>query len=156
MELPLACRKNYVRNQQPALRVFRTSPDAVIPSKGTSSDVGYDVTIISKLKDWNSRTSLYGTGIVVQVPRGYYVELVARSSISKTGYMLANGVGIIDRDYIGELCVPLIRVDDTAPEIELPIRIAQIVLRKQESLPVEEVKEMFEDTIRGEGGFGST
>ena len=52
--------------------------------------------------------------------------LVPRSSISKTGYMLANSVGVIDRTYTGNVLVPLIKVDKSMPDLILPARVVQL------------------------------
>jgi deoxyuridine 5'-triphosphate nucleotidohydrolase len=132
----------------------RTDPRAVAPSKTKVSDAGYDITIIKKVKTMGD-VVLYDTGIKIQPGFGYYFDLVPRSSISKTGYMLANSLGIIDRTYIGPILVALRKVDKSAKDIELPCRIAQIVPRHIVNLQAVEVSEL-DETARGQGGFGST
>ena len=72
------------------LKVFKNDENAVIPAKAFEEDAGYDLTIIKKLKDFNSKTSLYDTGIKIEIDEAYYTEIVPRSSISKSGYILAN------------------------------------------------------------------
>ena len=79
----------------------RTISDAPAPSKSHPDDAGYDLSIVSKVKDMGGGVALYDTGIAVAPPQGYHFELVGRSSISKTGYMLANNIGIIDAGYRG-------------------------------------------------------
>lgn len=136
--------------------VYRTCPEAIIPGKSRVSDVGYDLSIIRKVKALNNIVSLYDTGIKVRVPHGYYTEIVPRSSLSKSGYILANSVGIIDRSYNGNLYVALAKIDETVDEIKFPFRCCQLIFRKQFHLLLQETKEDLEATARGEGGFGST
>lgn len=133
----------------------KTDERAVLPSKQKTSDVGYDLTVIKVEKHWNNQTTLFDTGIKLSVAHGYYAEIVPRSSLSKSGYMLANSIGIVDPSYRGNLFVALTKVDQSAPDIELPFRCCQIIFRKQEHFEIVEVDSL-DDTERGSGGFGST
>lgn len=128
--------------------------DAIIPSKADNLDSGYDVSILGVHKDMGN-TKLYSTGISVTPPKGYYLELVPRSSIVKYGYMLKNGVGIIDQTYTGEILVALIKVDSSAPDLEFPLKIVQLIPKEFHHFETEEVDGL-EKTNRGSGGFGST
>lgn len=83
---------------------------AVMPTKRIV-DVGFDLTVVSVAKQLTPMTVMFETHVSIDIPLGYYVELVPRSSLSKTGYMLANGIGIIDPGYNGTVKVPLIKVD---------------------------------------------
>jgi deoxyuridine 5'-triphosphate nucleotidohydrolase len=139
----------------PKINVVKVDENAFIPSKKNWSDVGYDLSIINKIEDYNSKTALYDTGIKIQVDFGYYVEIVPRSSLSKSGYMLANSVGIIDNSYRGNLMIALTKVCDDAKEIEYPFRCCQMIMRKYVNTYLEEVGKV-EKTKRNEGGFGST
>ena len=130
---------------------------AVIPSRAGENEVGYDLTIIDKVKDMSSNTAMYDSYISVQPPDGVYFEIVPRSSISKTGYILTNSIGVIDPSYRGTLKVVLTKIDHTKPDIELPNKRFQL-------LPRTFISNMFEpkcvnelsNTQRGTGGFGST
>jgi len=139
----------------PCVLFVRDDPNAVIPTKGTPLAIGYDLTAISIAKKLTSRTTLYDTGIKVQPPCGYYTEILPRSSLSKTGYVLSNSVGTIDPDYTGRLLIALTKVDDSCPDLELPFTRCQLILRRAEFFNVCETKEL-EQTVRGDGGFGST
>jgi dUTP pyrophosphatase len=136
--------------------VFKTCPEAIMPIKSRVSDVGYDLSVIRKVKALNKVVSLYDTGIKVRVPHGYYTEIVPRSSLSKSGYMMANSVGIIDRSYNGNLYVALAKIDGSSDDIKFPFRCCQLIFRKQYHMSLKETKEDLEATARGEGGFGST
>ena len=91
--------------------------------------------------------------------------LFARSSIWKMGVVIANGVGVIDEDYRGQLCIPLTNFGTSAVNIDEMTRVAQIVPIcdgfKEASVIIhndEEYENWAEKypTERGEGGFGST
>ena len=141
-----------------SIKVMKSDPNAIVPFKHNKEDVGYDLTIIKKSdKPPSGKTILYNTGIRVIPPPGYYTTVVPRSSIYKSGYMLANSEGIIDPLYRGDIHVPLIKVDETKPDLELPFRGFQLILKKFEEADIELNEEAFlEETKRGDGGFGST
>lgn len=136
--------------------IYKTCPEAIVPSKSRVSDVGYDLSIIRKVKALNNVVSLYDTGIKVRVPHGYYTEIVPRSSLSKSGYLMANSIGIIDRSYNGNLYVALAKIDESVNEIQFPFRCCQLIFRKQYHMMMKETEQDLEATARGEGGFGST
>lgn len=138
----------------PLFQWAKVLPNAVAPSKEFASDSGFDLTLIERAKQ-HGMVEFFRTGIRVQPAFGWYFDLVPRSSISKSGYMLANGVGIIDRAYVGEILVPLIKIDKDAPDLELPARLVQIIPRPIVAAELIEVDEL-ESTARGSGGFGST
>lgn len=134
--------------------IRRTRDDAVLPGKPNLSDVGYDLTILERVRVFNERTALYDTGLVISPPMGYYAEIVPRSSVSKSGYMLANGTGIIDPSYRGNLMIALTKVVDGAPDLVLPWKCCQLIFRPQYQVMFED--EGVDETNRGEGGFGSS
>lgn len=140
------------------LKVWKVAADANIPCKVRESDVGLDLTIISEHKKLRQNIIMYDTGIKLGIPLGYYVEIVPRSSLSKTGWMMANSVGIIDASYTGNIYVALVRVDPEAEMLKLPFKGFQLILRKQNYVNVEVQlsSDSLCETSRGEGGFGST
>lgn len=142
-------------NTIPRCCIIKTDEDAIFPSKTMWSDVGFDLSIIRKIKDFNSSTSLYDTGLKIQLDFGYYAEIVPRSSISKSGYILANNIGIIDNSYRGNLMIALTKIATDAIEIEYPFKCCQLIIKKQDYVCLEQVCSI-DDTKRKEGGFGST
>jgi dUTP pyrophosphatase len=118
-------------NSIPSIKVFKECDEAVIPSKARYSDAGYDLTIIKEYKRLTSNTIIYDTGIKLEIPNGYYVEIVPRSSISKSGYILANNVGIIDQGYRGNLYIALAKINDEMPDLTLPYKCCQMIVKKQ-------------------------
>lgn len=137
------------------IKVKRTSPDAVLPKKAYTSDVGYDLTAIGVHSRLPCGTILYNTGLSVSPPFGFYLEVLPRSSLSKTGFVLSNSVGIIDPSYRGDILIALSPLRDNTPEIPLPFTKCQLILRRQEFGEILEVSDL-NSTERGSGGFGST
>jgi dUTP pyrophosphatase len=134
----------------------RTHPQAVAPSKANASDSGYDLVLVDKIKEVDG-VAYYDTGIQVAPPTGFYFDLVGRSSIAKTGYMLANNIGIIDNSYRGNIIVALVKINQDMPDLVLPARLVQIIPRKVWNLPFEDIGDQdLTATARGAGGFGSS
>lgn len=137
-------------------RMFLKLDDrAVIPSM-RPEDVGLDVSVV-RIRE--TENIVYAdTGLATCPPPGYYFELIARSSLHKRGWALANAVGVIDPGYRGEIIVALIRLWPTAETSAISGRIAQLVLRRHYTVEsvVAESQDDFAPTTRGTGGFGST
>lgn len=137
------------------LRFIKTDPRAVTPTRAHPTDIGYDLTAIDIWKVLSDQTIIFETGIAIQPPSGKYIEILPRSSVTKTGLMLANSVGVIDLDYTGSLKIAVRLVDTTLGIPELPFCKFQLVMRTADLYEIEEVEE-FAKTERGDGGFGST
>lgn len=150
--------KNLIQNNNilDKCKIIKVDENAIIPSKHYESDVGYDLTIIKKVKNLTPSTILYDTGIKLSVDYGYYIEIVPRSSLSKSGYILANSIGIIEKSYSGNLYVALTKIDKEMPELELPFRCCQLIFKPQISLKIVEKNNCIEETTRNDGGFGSS
>ena len=99
---------------------------------------------------------LVPTGFAVGVPSGYAAILCARSGLAyKNGIALANGIGVIDSDYTGEVKAALINNSDVPFTVEKGMRIAQMMIVPVAVCTLTQVDEL-EKTQRGAGGFGST
>jgi len=143
----------------PSIKVFTDDDSAVIPYKSRYSDAGYDLTIIKEFKRLNSNTVIYDTGIKLEIPNGYYVEIVPRSSISRSGYILANNVGIIDQGYRGNLYIALTKINNDCPDLTLPWKCCQMIVKKQiysKLVLYDSSQDNIEESNRGTGAFGST
>ena len=94
------------------------------------------------------------TGIHIQLPLGYEAQIRPRSGLAiKSGIGMANSVGTIDSDYIGEIKAILINHSNEPFVINNGDRIAQMVVAKHEYVNWNSV-EILDDTERGSGGFG--
>lgn len=97
------------------------------------------------------------TGIAIALPSPAYVALVfARSGLGiKNGIALSNGVGVIDSDYRGEICVGLQNSSAQDYTVHPGDRIAQLAIVPVLQVELERVEHL-DETERGAGGFGST
>ncbi|QJX71820.1 nudix hydrolase domain protein [Faustovirus] len=140
-----------------AMKFVKLRPDAVIPTKATDGSVGFDLTLLGMhSRCATDDTVIYcHTGLKVKPPPGYYIKIYPRSSISKSGYSVANSVGIVDVDYRGELLVAL-RQHKADAVITYPCKMAQLIPELDHSHIVSVEVDTIDDTARGEGGFGST
>ncbi len=129
-----------------------------LPRRGHASDVGLDLSAYA-YRQINESVFFFDTGISVRISQGFYTEVVPRSSIVKSDFMLANSVGVIDPDYRGRIFVPFRYLGGgdakAAAEKLLNKRIAQLIVRRLEPCTIEFVASL-DETDRGIGGFGST
>ena len=101
-------------------------------------------------------TRLIHTGISMEIPEGYVGLIYARSGIAtKRGLAPANKVGVIDSDYRGEIMVALHNHSSVAQTVDGGERVAQISIVPFLKAEFTEAQ-MLSETVRGEGGFGST
>ena len=145
--------------------------DAVLPQYAKLGDAGMDITAISDGKLVNSGEDKsqwyyieYKTGLACELPTGYVGLLFPRSSISKSGLILSNAVGVLDSSYRGEICLRF-KIDsglqsqtcgDWKPSVyKKGDRIGQLLILPYPTIEPEFVDELSE-TERGSGGFGHT
>lgn len=142
------------------VRIKKLNENAVVPTKAHTSDFAYDLTATS-VEEVTSGVYRYGTGIAIQLAEDSDPAIVCgfsvrpRSSIYKTGLILANSVGTIDQDYTGELMLVFYKVVENGDIYKVGDRIGQLYF--DYTLPIEfEETENLSSTNRGNGGFGST
>ncbi len=130
-----------------------------LPKYATDGSAGMDLcaAIDSPLQINPGETLRVPTGLAIALPDAMHVALIcARSGLSiRHGISLANGVGVIDSDYRGEIQVGLFNQSNTVYTIEPGERIAQMLIMPI-SKPTLEICDELDDTARGSGGFGST
>jgi dUTP pyrophosphatase len=96
------------------------------------------------------------TGLFIELPIGFEAQVRPRSGLAaKNGVTVLNAPGTIDADYRGEVGVILVNLSNIPFTIENGERIAQMIIAKHERAEWQLVTEL-SDTVRGEGGFGST
>lgn len=141
------------------IKVKKLNEKAVLPQRATEGSAGADLfACIDEPQEIKpGEIKVIKTGIAIEIPDKNYAAFVyARSGLGiKHGICLANGVGVIDSDYRGEICVGLCNISQKAYVIEPGERIAQMVIMPVECPEYEDSFEM-NYTERGTGGFGST
>lgn len=126
------------------------------PVLGTEDSAGFDLLLSHDVKIPAGGSIMVGTGVKVEIPKGFMGLVVPRSSTGKKGLCLANTVGIIDSDYQGEIMLNIVNTNTDMFLGYRKDRLFQLVI-----LPIAMSKFVFVDsfskvTNRGEGGFGST
>lgn len=141
------------------LKIKRLRPEAQLPQRQTPGSAGHDLHAcipVPLLLPAGGRC-LVPTGLAMEIENPNYVAIIAaRSSMAlKYGVTMANGIGVIDSDYRGELKVLLHNSSQEDFVIQPGDRIAQLILLPVDLPQIQEVAELG-DTQRGQGGFGST
>lgn len=129
-----------------------------LPAYATAGSSGMDIRayLTSEESLMPLERKLIPTGIFVQIPMGYEIQIRPRSGMAlKNGITCLNSPGTIDADYRGEIKVLLINLSNEQQVIQPGDRIAQMVVAKVEKAQWNEVTEI-DNTQRGEGGFGHT
>ncbi len=139
------------------VKIKKISQLATIPKYAKNGDAGFDLYSIDTKELQAGDIELIRTGLKMEIPRGYEVQIRPRSGLSfKTKLRVANSPGTIDSGYRGEIKVIM---ENTSKSKKLHInvgdRIAQGVLKRVPQAEFIEVEEISE-TDRGEGGFGHT
>lgn len=137
----------------------------VVPAKAHADDFCYDVYATSE-EEVAPNVWKYGLGIALQLNRDEQREieraeidlcftLRPRSSVWKTGMVLSNSVGTIDKGYTGEVCAVFYHVMPSMPRYKVGDKIGQMHLDAAWKLDFEVVADLSK-TERGDGGYGST
>lgn len=147
------------------LKVKRLHPAAQIPRYAHEGDAcfdlhaiivkeGVDLTLFQNIQPGEART--IRTGLAFEIPPGWVMKVYSRSGHGfNHGIRLANGTGIIDATFRGELLLKLHNDSGATFSLMSGDRLAQAMLERVEPVEFVEVDEL-DDTARGTGGFGST
>jgi dUTP pyrophosphatase len=127
-----------------------------VPAYATAHAAGMDVVSAEEIILNPGDRHPVATGFALAIPEGYEIQVRPRSGLAlKHGITLPNAPGTIDADYRGELKVLLINHGADPFPIKRGDRIAQLVVAPVQLASFVEV-DMLDDTVRGQGGFGST
>ena len=140
------------------VNIKKLNPNAIIPTYGTEFAAGADLyaCIEDNIVIRAHSSSFIHTGIALEIPAGFAGLIYARSGLAcKKGLAPANKVGVIDSDSRGEIMIALHNHTDNDLFITNGERIAQLIVTPYITANFIEVDELNE-TVRGEGGFGST
>ena len=128
-----------------------------IPEYQTPEAAGFDLCASQPVVIQPKTHELIHTGIHLEIPFGYHVEIRSRSGLAaKHGVFVLNSPGTVDSDYTGEICVILCNLGNEPYVVEKGDRIAQGVVMKHEISVFVKKHRISKETKRGSCGFGST
>jgi dUTP pyrophosphatase len=132
-------------------------PDAKPPVYANNYASGMDISSLEDVTINPGEFKLVHTGIAVEIPQGYEIQVRARSGLAaKHGVFILNGVGTIDMDYVGELMGLMANFSKIPYDIKKGDRIAQLVVSKVYRMECTESSNLDPKGDRGSNGFGST
>lgn len=139
------------------LEIKQLDPDLPVPAYARPGDAGLDLLSAEDATLQPGERIAMPTGIAIALPDGYAAFVQARSGRAlNEGLGVANGPGLIDSGYRGEVKVILVNLDPRSQiDIKRGEKIAQLVIQRVETAEIELVDEL-PDSERGAGGFGST
>lgn len=140
------------------VKIKKLNEKAILPTYGSPYSAGADLyaCIDEDITVEPGKTVFVKTGLAMEIPVGFAAFIYARSGLAcKKGLAPANKVGVVDCDYRGEVMVAIHNHSDEARTVSVGERIAQLVIAPYYTADFCECDEL-SDTVRGEGGFGST
>lgn len=138
------------------INFIKLSENAVVPTYGTPFSAGADLYAAEECEIGAGKTVMVHTALAMEIPEGFGGFVFARSGLAtKRGLAPANKVGVIDSDYRGEIMVSLYNQSGETQTVAKGERIAQLVIMPYAAAAFIETDTLSE-TVRGEGGFGST
>ncbi|CAA9314154.1 MAG: Deoxyuridine 5'-triphosphate nucleotidohydrolase [uncultured Nocardioidaceae bacterium] len=139
------------------VQVRRLSTAVPLPAYAHPGDAGADLCTTVDVRLEPGERALVPTGIAIALPEGYVGLVHPRSGLAaRCGLSIVNAPGTVDAGYRGEVKVLLVNLDPSRPVVlSRGDRIAQLVLQRVEHGVFTEV-EALADSVRGEGGHGST
>lgn len=138
------------------IRLKKEHENAVIPTYSKEGDCGMDLTAVSKImvSEKDHGYIEYDTGIALEIPPNFVGLIFPRGSISHTGLILANAVGVSDSNYRGTLKARFKWIPGTK-QYEVGERIAQLIILPHPSIEWDLTNEL-SHSARGDKAFGSS
>lgn len=137
------------------IKIKKLNKNVQLPKQGTHGAAGIDFYLPQPVEFEPKFSKKVPLGVAVEIPEGYVMLLVPRSSTWITPLRMPNSVGVIDSDYRGEVCALLQNTSNVMWEALAGERLVQGVIVPVPEVQIQEVEELSE-TSRGVGGFGST
>lgn len=136
------------------IKVKKVNPEAKLPAYARPGDAGMDLFAVEEVMIPAGTIVQIQTGVAAEIPEGYVGLVWDKSGIAQK-YGLKTLGGVVDAGYRGEVLVGVANLSQSPYTFEKGHKIAQMLIQKIENPEIVEVSELSE-TVRGEGGFGST
>jgi dUTP pyrophosphatase len=137
------------------IKLKKLSKDAKIPTYGTENSACVDLYAIEDVNIRPGDLKWLRSGLAVEMPSGYYIELYNRSGNAAKRQLYIISSKVIDSDYRGEIFAPIKNLGSTLQTIRKGDRFAQMMIKRVIRMEFEEIEELTE-TGRGDGRFGHT
>lgn len=138
------------------VQIKKAHPNAKTPTRATTGSAGYDLYAVDDCEVAPNLVKLIDIGIQLDIEPGYVGLVCPRSGLAlKNNIRVANGPGVVDSDYRGNVGVILANDNNSSFSVKAGMKVAQMVFVKAEVASFDEVT-LLDDTSRGSGGFGST
>ena len=130
------------------------TPKVPAPARATTGSAGFDLASAENVRLERGTVTLVRTGWRMRAPRGAFLEVRPRSGLSSRGVLMVNAPGTIDRDYAGEVKIPMTFLFEGGYTIHIGDRIAQV--RLVADRPARFLVGKVRPVASRSGGFGST
>ena len=138
------------------LKIKKLDNKAKIPRFATDGSACFDLSILDDIMITPGQLVKARTGLSVEVPKGFCMEILPRSGLAGKGIIIPNSPGIVDSDYRGEIVIMLYGLFVNRIEMfSRGARVAQARIVRADHVDIKVVGHLTE-TERGAGGFGST
>lgn len=138
------------------IRLRKVHPNAIVPTYQHEGDSGLDLHAVEAVAIAPKERMLVRTGLAAELPLGTELQIRPRSGLAlKHGITVLNSPGTIDSNYRGEIGVILINHGESIFQVEVGMRIAQMVMASIVR-PQITIVDQINESSRGTGGFGST
>lgn len=136
------------------IKFKKLNENAVAPQYAHSFDAGMDLFCLENISVEPNQRVQIGTGISMEIPEGFVGLIWDKSGLSHKSGLKTVG-GVVDSQYRGEIKVGMINLSNETYNFEAGHKIAQMLIQKVEQVELIE-SDSLSETVRGEGGFGST
>lgn len=139
----------------PVVKIARMNDSIVMPKQAHDTDAGFDLSSTTRVDIPAGCSMLVGTGLRMEIPIGWCGQINPRSGLASK-HQVVVGARIIDAAYRGELMINLINNGHETFEVVEGMRVAQILFLPVLTNVIEVTENDLSNTVRGEGGFGSS
>lgn len=110
------------------IKMKKKNNKAKLPSKSTAKSAYSDIQILDDAYIGPGGQYLFDTGLEVQVPQGYFLDIRPRSALNLNGIVMANAPSVIDADFKGNLKIVFVNIGKVGYKFKSGDKVAQCAL----------------------------